>query len=369
MKVFIGSSRERRDLMGKVAYWLEDEGCLPQRWDEPGLFMPGEYVFQSLLQIANSVDAAILIFGDDDKLWYRGGLLNSPRDNVLLEYGLFAGLLSPKRAIVCRVGDTKMPTDIDRIVSVNVTEDTFERARLELRTWVARLKSGLEMVGLSRPAPVRAHGSSQRRQDQTIQLVNHDPRLVVASDPSSISHVSADFLREPIGGMSLWLDLPPFGEGIRHLVNNRYIIAHATNEGNIPYENVVALARGPRIYDPPTEPRWKLWLANKDAQRFERAIEDTDDIEPGWHHFVVRWNHNVPLIELVIDRVPVVSTDEYLSYWPTQYAETVLFGTWPHRWSEFYLNGRIARTQVLRCWPSDGWIQNESQNRPVNITE
>jgi hypothetical protein len=53
MKVFIGSSTEKRDLMGKVALWLEDEGCQPQRWDEPGLFMPGEFAFQSLVQIAN----------------------------------------------------------------------------------------------------------------------------------------------------------------------------------------------------------------------------------------------------------------------------------------------------------------------------
>jgi len=370
MKIFIGSSKEKCSLMEKVAFWLEEEGCLPQRWNEPGLFMPGEYVFQSLMQVANSVDAAILIFGDDDKQWYRGGLpVSSPRDNVLIEYGLFAGILGPKRAVVCRVGDTKMPTDIDGIVYVNVSEDKFERARLELKTWVARLKSGLEMVGLSRPTPVQANSTSHRIHAQAIQFVNRDPRLIVASDPSSVPHVSSGFLRERSGGMSLWVELPSFGQGIRHLVNNRYLIAHATNEGKSPYQNVIGLSRGPRIYDPPTEPRWKLWLVNENCKGFERTVEDTEDIEPGWHHFLVRWNHDAPLIELLIDGVTEISTNEYLEYWPTEYAETVLFGTWPHRWSEFYLNGKLARIQVLRSRPSDDWIQSESQKKPMNIIE
>lgn len=367
MKVFIGSSKEQSNLMGKVAFWLEEEGCLPQRWDEPGLFMPGEYIFQSLLLIANSVDAAILIFGDDDETWYRGGIVKKPRDNVLIEYGLFASILGPKRTIVCRVGNTTMPTDLDGIVSVNVSEDKLARARLEFNTWVSRIKYGLEMVGSTHPTPITIKPATEQGASQSVQFVNRDPRLVVASDPSSVPHTSSDFLKERRGGVSMWVELPSFGQGIRHLVNNRYLIAHATNEGKTPYQNVVGLSRGPRIYEPPIEPRWKVLLIDKNGQIFELAEEDTEDIEPGWHHFLLRWNHDAPLLQLLIDGVSKITNNKYIEYWPTEYAETVLFGTWPYRWSEFYLNGKIARTQVHKKWPSDEWLQFELQNKPKNI--
>jgi predicted nucleotide-binding protein len=148
MKIFIGSSREatRRDAVTNLAIWLEDLGQQPIRWDQPGLFLPGHYLFTRLLEIGKEVDAAILVFSDDDKLWYQKELgqaiVNQPRDNVLLEYGLFAGILGPEKVIVCREGMPRNPSDLGGIIFLDFSPERLNLARTNLKLWVEQLAWG-----------------------------------------------------------------------------------------------------------------------------------------------------------------------------------------------------------------------------------
>jgi predicted nucleotide-binding protein len=107
VKVFIGSSSESVDHMSEIAMWLEEEKVEPVPWNLPTLFLPGDNTFLNLIEISRSVDGAIFIFAEDDLVWYRADTVAQPRDNVLLEYGLFVGALGPKRAIICRRGRPK----------------------------------------------------------------------------------------------------------------------------------------------------------------------------------------------------------------------------------------------------------------------
>jgi hypothetical protein len=138
MKVFIGSSSEAKDEMREVARWIEDAGHQALPWDEPGVFLPGEYLFPKLRVIGQKVvDAAILIFSEDDKVWFRDDMTVQPRDNVLLEYGLFAGQLGAERAIVCKKGNPKQPIDFRGIQYVDL--DKHFDARVQIQKWIATL--------------------------------------------------------------------------------------------------------------------------------------------------------------------------------------------------------------------------------------
>ena len=110
MKIFLGSSRESLDQLRYVASWLEEAGHKPLPWDDPELFLPGENTFEKLIQISTEVEAAVFIFGEDDTVWYRQDALSQPRDNVLVEYGLFSGALGQRKVVICRAGESKMPT-------------------------------------------------------------------------------------------------------------------------------------------------------------------------------------------------------------------------------------------------------------------
>ena len=359
MRVFIGSSRERLKEVRLIAAWLEAAGCTPMPWDQPGLFMPGDYLFSRLRELAMQVDAAVLVFGQDDQLWYRGDRVSTPRDNVLIEYGLFAGQLSPKRAVICRVGATRVPSDLDGLVYAEMSDGRVETARLELDTWARQIRAGLEVTGMATPQekPAAVPGSASI-------LLQREMRLITASDPESSLSGPSNFLRGEAGGISLWVNLPAFGTGIRLLENNRYLVAHATHGGRQPYRNVFSLSRGPTKFDPPTGPLWRLWLANGEPRDRLWTVPDDGSLTEGWHNFVIRWNHGRPVLELLVDGKTMISASDYREFWPSEYADKVLIGTWPQRWQGFYANTTFWRPQLLMAWPDQKWITVENEQQP-----
>src|SRR5882672_1296231 len=118
--------------MHHIAQQVEALGHEPLPWDQPGVFLPGTYTFNGLIEVSRNVDAAVFIFAEDDKVWYRNGEAQQPRDNVLVEYGLFAGMLGLERALICRKGTAKTPTDLAGLVHIDITKSRMEAARAEI---------------------------------------------------------------------------------------------------------------------------------------------------------------------------------------------------------------------------------------------
>lgn len=137
MKVFLASSQESLEDLREVSSWIEQEGHEPLPWDSPALFLPGENTFEKLIQISKQVDAAIFVFGADDKVWYRADTLLQPRDNVLIEFGVFASSLGQRRAIICTKGFPKVASDLRGIVIVD--KDKPHHARLKIQIWLRNL--------------------------------------------------------------------------------------------------------------------------------------------------------------------------------------------------------------------------------------
>jgi hypothetical protein len=148
MKIFIGSSSEatKRGALTNLAYWVESLGHTPIRWDDPGVFLPGQDIFARLLEIAREVDAAVLIFSEDDQVWYRNAQVSQPRDNVLLEYGLFAGLTGPSRVIVGRDGKPKNPSDLAGLVHLDLSPERQAFARAQLERWLQSLSDAVPVA-------------------------------------------------------------------------------------------------------------------------------------------------------------------------------------------------------------------------------
>lgn len=135
MKFFIGSSKEQSFNAKMVASWLEDWNHKPILWEKA--FPLGEYTWEALVQVSNKVDAAIFIFGADDKIWFRDQVMMSVRDNVLLEYGLFSGKLSRKRVIFLCQGSPKIASDLVGVTWADIGKPAG--AELALKEWVDNL--------------------------------------------------------------------------------------------------------------------------------------------------------------------------------------------------------------------------------------
>jgi predicted nucleotide-binding protein len=148
MQIFIGSSTEalKKGVVDKVTQWIEEQGHKPLAWNSNGLFPPGSYTLPRLIEISRDVGAAIFIFSEDDKTWYRGDERTEPRDNVALEYGIFAGYLNERRVIVVRHGQPSHPSDINGITYISLNSGDY-KAKNELSLWISQIQESIKTVG------------------------------------------------------------------------------------------------------------------------------------------------------------------------------------------------------------------------------
>jgi predicted nucleotide-binding protein len=137
MRVFVGSSTEAKNWLGKVSTWMADvEGVEVLRWDNEELFPLGESTWTSLINIANRVDAAVFIMSPDDRTMHRNKILEKPRDNVILEYGLFSGILGHNK-VVMFVADAELASDLSGITYADFKNE--HRARHTIQLWLENL--------------------------------------------------------------------------------------------------------------------------------------------------------------------------------------------------------------------------------------
>lgn len=108
-KIFIGCSREQ----------IEAAETLKKELDRfaisvvfPDAFSFGKSTLHELFVFLAIYDYAIFLAGNDDTTVSRRKKQESPRDNVVFEYGLFAGALGSERVFYMREKDSKLPSDL-----------------------------------------------------------------------------------------------------------------------------------------------------------------------------------------------------------------------------------------------------------------
>jgi predicted nucleotide-binding protein len=114
-EVFIGSSRESLAIAQTITGAFSSElSIVAKPWTDPSIFEPSDTTIESLVKAAETADFGILVFGPDDIVISRKRKMKSPRDNVLIELGLFIGALGRKRTFfVCPRGNKlKIPSDL-----------------------------------------------------------------------------------------------------------------------------------------------------------------------------------------------------------------------------------------------------------------
>jgi hypothetical protein len=118
-RVFIGSSAEGLGVAEAIQVNL-DYDCDVELWSQ-GVFGLSEGTLEALVDRLTQFDFAILILTPDDLVFSREEVKQSPRDNVLLELGLFIGALGRKRTFIVydRNSRIKVPSDLAGVTSAN----------------------------------------------------------------------------------------------------------------------------------------------------------------------------------------------------------------------------------------------------------
>ena len=136
LKVFIGSSTEahKRGIVPCLESLLKNNGFNATAWCDHDGFAPGEFTLDALLKIAREVDFALFVFAKDDRVEIRGETHFIPRDNVLLEYGLFTSHLGRQRVAVVQEEGVKPPIDVNGmgVARFSNGDDPYRNASLEI---------------------------------------------------------------------------------------------------------------------------------------------------------------------------------------------------------------------------------------------
>ena len=117
-KLFIGSSREGLSIAQKLKITI-DKACgdwiETHIWKDGNIFSLNKNALDSLVKASRRFDYGVLVATKDDLVKSRRIKQAAPRDNVMLETGMFLGSLGLTRAFLLVEEKNKLPTDYNGV--------------------------------------------------------------------------------------------------------------------------------------------------------------------------------------------------------------------------------------------------------------
>lgn len=154
-KVFIGSSAECIDFAKAIHSELESVAD-PIVWDQ-GVFRPTNSTLEDLEKLSRSCDYAVFVMSPDDTRTSRGQESRVPRDNILVEFGMFIGALGHSRVFFITPHDepVELPSDLRGITSLPYFPHRRDYLRAAVSTACDAIRSRLSDI-----QPLRSPGDS-----------------------------------------------------------------------------------------------------------------------------------------------------------------------------------------------------------------
>jgi hypothetical protein len=116
-EIFIASSNEALEKAERVAAILADvDGVKPRLWKDE--FKSGDITFVRIEELAREVAGAVVIATPDDRSVIRDQEAQTPRANVLFEYGFLVASLGRARVALCRYEPAMLPSDLSGLTHI-----------------------------------------------------------------------------------------------------------------------------------------------------------------------------------------------------------------------------------------------------------
>lgn len=112
INVFIGGSSESLKQAEVLKISLESFGAIDCMIWNNGIFEFNKSFLESLTNASYSFDFGILVATNDDIALIRDSLKDTPRDNVIFEYGLFLGTMGNSKTFLLQEKGVNLPSDV-----------------------------------------------------------------------------------------------------------------------------------------------------------------------------------------------------------------------------------------------------------------
>lgn len=235
MKIFIGSSEKKKPKAKKIAMELRRYGFDVYEWWSKQVFKAGDITITRLIEMSDICDGAVFVFGADDltiaEVKDASGTriikIPSPRDNVILEYGIFSSKLGIARTLFVTDQDVKVPTDLLGVTygrRRGYAKWVAERFREVLRTFRASPAPSKITVHISKTVTqALLSGSARDWSSRALYLgsrgalawrrVEEDPKYTGRSDFTAVEQSIKTLAENNIRGYDTIISLGP-GMGV-----------------------------------------------------------------------------------------------------------------------------------------------------------
>ena len=141
-RIFIGSSTEGLPVANRIKDYFEpDYEC--KIWND-GIFQYNDNFLDTLMKSASLFDFAFMVFSADDLSKVRDSFFETPRDNVMFEYGLFLGRVGNQRAFVIKDKKVKILSELLGITLADYETDDTGLATHSLEVTLEQLKKKID---------------------------------------------------------------------------------------------------------------------------------------------------------------------------------------------------------------------------------
>ncbi|MFZ4470120.1 MAG: TIR domain-containing protein [Pirellula sp.] len=167
--VFIGSSSEGLAVARAIQVNL-DYACEVVIWSQ-GVFGLGGGTLDALVAALDTFDFAVLTVTPDDMTESRDREQNSPRDNVLLELGMFIGGIGRDRTffVYDRTADLKLPSDLAGVTAATYQPHKDGNLQASLGAAATQIQNAINAAGRRK----RFRESDAIHKDTQFQII-HD---------------------------------------------------------------------------------------------------------------------------------------------------------------------------------------------------
>jgi predicted nucleotide-binding protein len=147
-RLFIGSSSEGKDIVYAVQSVLGHD-MLVEPWTD-NIFAPSTQTLEALERRLRDIDFAVLVLTPDDVVKSRGKQQWAPRDNVVLEAGLFCGALGRGRTFLLVAGDVanlKLPSDLYGLTYLTLSPGTASDLQARVGPACTQIRTAVRAAG------------------------------------------------------------------------------------------------------------------------------------------------------------------------------------------------------------------------------
>jgi CRP/FNR family transcriptional regulator, cyclic AMP receptor protein len=148
-RLFLGSSAEALPVIKAIQAGLAYENVVATTWGD-GVFTAGSFTLETLEAEVQNADFALMAFTPDDTTLSRNKQLESPRDNVVFELGLFMGALGRKRTLIAqeRGAELKIPSDLRGLTTLLYQPGKPEDMRSRVGALCTDLAESMKKLGV-----------------------------------------------------------------------------------------------------------------------------------------------------------------------------------------------------------------------------